>query len=241
MALKLGGGAGGGEVGGPPHHPAPPPPRRASACHPLSPACPPWGILVPWGLPGSRGRQARPGRTPMGQCGGGGGGGGGGEPPRPGSRPRLPQAGLRNRRSVCAVLGTAGPPSVGSGQGGSVRVVHRGRLPWPRCPLTPGAAASSGGLRGQHLFGLPPSALGPEGEGGGEWGGPSGPPAPPLDCRGGAVWRSRPRGPAVGWGVALFLRPPLLRHGPSCRPSLGPFVPPTVVARRWPARGGRED
>ena len=87
-------------------------------------------------------------------------GGGGASPPwfAPPSSPGC---------SVCAVLGAAGPPSVGSGQGGSVRAVHRGRLPRPQCPLTPGAAASSGVVRGCRLFGLPPSALGPEGEGGG--------------------------------------------------------------------------
>ena len=61
-----------------------------------------------------------------------------------------------------------------------------------------------------------------------------------LTAGGGAAWRSRPRGPAIGWGVAPFPRPPLPRAGPSCRPSLGPLIPPAVVARRWPARGGRE-
>ena len=60
-----------------------------------------------------------------------------------------------------------------------------GRLPRPWCPRTPGAAASSGGVRGRRFFGLPPSALGPEWEGGGGWGGPSGPLARPPDCRGG--------------------------------------------------------
>ena len=77
--------------------------------------------------------------------------------------------------------------------------------------------------------------------GGGEWGGPSGPLATPPDGRGGgAAWQSRPRGPAIGWGVAPFPRPPLPRAGPSCRPSLGPLIPPAVVARRWLAGGGRE-
>ena len=75
---------------------------------------------------------------------------------------------------------------------------------------------------------------------GGESGGPSGPLVPPPDGRGGAAWRSRPRGPAVDWGVALFPRPPLPRAGPSCRFSLGPLVPPAVATRRWPAGGGRE-
>ena len=77
--------------------------------------------------------------------------------------------------------------------------------------------------------------------GGGECGGPSGPLAmPPDGWGGGAAWRSWPRGPAIGWGVAPFPRPPLPRAGSSCRPSLGPLIPPAVVARRWQAGGGRE-
>ena len=89
MAPKLGGGRGGGAGGPPPRTPAPlgvGPPSIVSGV-------PPRGILVPWGLPGGRGRQARSGRPPTGQC-GGGGGEGGGEPPRPGLRPHLPRAGL---------------------------------------------------------------------------------------------------------------------------------------------------
>ena len=46
-----------------------------------------------------------------------------------------------------------------------------GRLPRPWCALTLGAVASSGGVRGRCFFGLPQSALGPEGEGGGGVGG----------------------------------------------------------------------
>ena len=94
---------------------------------------------------------------------------------------------------MCAVLGAASPPSVGSGQGGSVRAVHRRRLPRPRCPLTPGAAASSGGVRVRCLFGLPLSALGPEGEGGGSGGGPLVSRRRPLAAEGG-----RPGGPGPG-------------------------------------------
>ena len=51
-----------------------------------------------------------------------------------------------------------------------------GRLPRPWCPRTPGAAAPSGGVWGRRLFGLPPSALGPEWEG---WGGSGGGPLVP--------------------------------------------------------------
>ena len=48
-----------------------------------------------------------------------------------------------------------------------------------------------------------------------------------ASCRpgGGAAWQSWPRGPAIGWGVAPFPRPPLPRAGFSRRPSLGPLIP----------------
>ena len=73
-----GGGAGGGG-GGRPTAPRPPAPSGVGLPSVVS-GVPPRGILVPWGLPGGRGRQARPGRPPVGQCSGGGGGGGGGNP-----------------------------------------------------------------------------------------------------------------------------------------------------------------
>ena len=72
----------------------------------------------------------------------------------------------------------------------------------------------------------PPPALGPVWEGGGEWGGPFGPLVmPPVGRGGGAAWQSWPRGPAIGWGVAPFPRPPLPRAGFSRNPSLGPLIP----------------
>ena len=235
VTLKLGGGSGGG--GGAPHRPPPPRPVQRRPAIRCCRRAPPGVYSCRGGCRAAAGVRRDPvGRQWVSAAGGGRGGG----PPRPRSRPRLLQAGLRRGSSVCAVLGAASPPSFGSGQGGSVRAVQRGRLPRLRCPPTPDAAAYLGGPRGRRLFGLPPSALGPEGEGGGEWGGASGPLAPPPDGRGGAAWRSWPRGPAVGWGVAFFPRPPLPRAGPLCRPSLGPLVPPAVYARRWPAGGGRE-
>ena len=116
-----------------------------------------------------------------------------------------------------------------------------GRLPRPWCPRTPGAAPSSGAVWGRRFFGPPLSALRPEWEGGGgSGGGPLVPWRRLLTAGKGGAWRSRPRGPAIGWGVAPFPRPPLPRAGPSCRPSLGPLIPPAVVARRWPAWGGCE-
>ena len=115
-----------------------------------------------------------------------------------------------------------------------------GRLPWPWCPLTPGAAASSGGVRGRRLFGLPPSALGPEGEGGGEWGGPSGPLAPPPDGRGGRHGGPGPGGQPSAGGSHPFPTPLYLESDPRAGPRWGNSSPPAVVARGWPAGGGRE-
>ena len=99
-------------------------------------------------------------------------------------------------------------------------------------------APQLGGVRGG---GAPPHPLsGLSGRGGGSGGGPLVPWRRLLMAGGGAAWQSRPRGPAIGWGVAPSPRPPLPRAGPSCRPWLGPLIPPAVVARRWPAGGGRE-
>ena len=237
MALKLGRGSQGG-LAGPPHRPPPPKPRRASAGHPLSPACPSRVHSCRGALQAAAGvGRGLVGRQWVSAAVGGGGGGG---PPRPGSRPRLPQAGLRGGRSVCAVLGAAGPPSVGSGQGGSVRAVLRGRLPRPGCLLTPGAAASSRGVRGCHLFGLPPSAVGPEGEGGGSGGGPLVPWRHPLTAEGGRPGGPGPGGQPSAGGSHSFPAPLYLEPDPRAGPRWGPLSPPAVVARRWPAGGGRE-
>ena len=54
--------------------------------------------------------------------------------------------------------------------------------------------------------------------GGGSGGGPLVPWRRSLTAEGGAAWRSRPQGPAIGWGVAPFPHPPLPRARPSCRP-----------------------
>ena len=78
-ALKLGGGAGGGGRGGRSAASRPPAPSGVGLPSVVS-SVPLRGILVPWVLPGVRGRRARPGRPPMGQC-GRGGGMRGGEPP----------------------------------------------------------------------------------------------------------------------------------------------------------------
>ena len=86
----------------------------------------------------------------------------------------------------------------------------------------------------------PPPALGSVRGGG--WGGPFGPLAMPLVGRGGgagAVWRSWPRGPVIGQGVAPFSRP-LIESRMLAQALAGAPHLPAVVARRWPAGGGRE-
>ena len=210
-----------------------PPPRQASACLPLSPACPP-------GVHSRRGgcrAEAGVGRGPVGRrrvsAAEGRGGEGGGTPPpwfAPPSSPGRPLIRpLRLRRPGCSrsAVGRQQAGRVGAclGRGAPAAPVQR--------PLRGGCGAAVPSVCLRPLLGL-------SGRVGGEWEGPSGPLAPPPDGRGGAAWRSRPRGPAIGWGVAPFPRPPLPRAGASCRPSLGPLIPPAVVARRWPAGGSRE-
>ena len=138
VALKLGGGSGGGGGGAAPL-PSVFPPRRPSACHPLSPACPPvvyscrGGCQVAAGV--GRGPLARQRVSAAGE------GGGGGNPPALVRAPVFP-----------------GPASEGAAPFAPswAPPVHRrpaagracGRLPRPRCPRTPGAAASLGGAAG---------------------------------------------------------------------------------------------
>ena len=105
-----------------------------------------------------------------------------------------------------------------------MRAVHRGRWPRPRCPLTPGAAASSGGVRGRRLFGLPPSALGPEGEGGGS--GPLVPWRRPLTAEGGRPGGPGPGGQPSAGGSHSSPAPLYLEPDPRAGPRWGPLSPP---------------
>ena len=163
----------------------------------------------------------------------GGGGEGGGTPPpwfAPPSSPGRPLIGpprLRHpgRRRSAVGRQRAGRMGACLGRGAPAPRVQR--------PLRGGCGAAVSSVCLRPLLGL-------SGRGGGSWGGPLVPRRRLLTAEGGAAWRSRPRGPAIGWGVAPFPHPPLPRAGPSCRPSLGPLVPPAVVARRLPAGGGRE-
>ena len=229
-----GGGAGGGDGGAAPPPPAPPP-RRTSACHPLSPARLPGVYSCRQGCQAAIGV----GRGPVGRQCGGGGQGGGGNPPALVCAPAFPRLASERaapfapswappvrRRSAAGRAGACGRFTGGDcrGRGAPSTRVRRPLRGWCGAAVSSVCLCPLLGLRGR----------------GEEWGGPSGPQAPPPDSRGGAAWRSPPRGPAGGWGVTLFPRPPLPRAGPSCRPSLGSLVPPAVAARRWPARGSRK-
>ena len=229
---QAGGGVrGGGRLGG---RPPAPPPRRASACLLLFPACPPGVYSRRGGCRAAAGVGRGPvGRRRVSAAGGGGGGEGGGTappwfaPPSSPGRPLIRPLRLRRpgrRRSA-----------VGRQQAGRVRACFGRAAPAPRVqrPLRGGCGAAVSSVCLRPLLGL-------SGRGGGAGGGPLVPWRRLLTARGGAAWWSRPRGPAIGWGVAPFPRPPLPRAGPSCRPSLGPLIPPAVVARRWPAGDGRE-
>ena len=88
----------------------------------------------------------------------------------------------------------------------------------------------------------PPPALGPVWEGGGSGGGPSVPWRCLLSAKGGggAAWRSWPWGPAIGQGGRALPPPPSTESRILTQPLSGAPHPPAVVARRWPAGGGRE-
>ena len=159
------------------------------------------------------------------------GGEGGGTPPpwfAPPSSPGRPLKGpvrLRRPRRRRSAVGRqrAGRAGACLGRGTPAPRVQR--------PLQGGCGAAVSSVCLRPLLGL-------RGRGGGSGAGPLVPWRHPLTAEGGAAWRSRPRGPAIGWRVAPFPHPPLPRAGPSCRPSLGPLVPPAIVVRRWLAGGG---
>ena len=187
-----GGSRGVGGWGGRSAAPRPPTPSGVDLPSVLSGA-PPRGILVPWGLPGGRGRRARPGRPPMGQCGRGGGGGGGGDPPAVVRTPAFPRPASEGaapfalswappvRRQSAA--GRAG--ACGRFTGGACR--GRGAPPpWVQRPLRGGCRAAVSSACPRPLLGLR----------GRKRGGGKGPLVPwlrPLTAAG-----ERPGGPGTG-------------------------------------------
>ena len=210
------GGVRGGGVGGA----TPPlPPPSGVGLPSVVPGVPPRGILAPWGLPGCRGRRARSGRPPTGHCGGGGGGEGGGSPPpwfappsSPG-RPLIRPLRLRHPGRRRSAIGWQQAGRVGACLGPGAPAARVQRPLWGGC----GAAVSSVCLR--PLLGL-------SGRGVGEWGGPSGPLAPPPDGRGGG----RHCGPGPGGqpsagGSHPSPAPLYLEPDPRAGPRWGPSSP----------------
>ena len=230
VASKLGGVQGGG-VRGAAAPPLRPVGRQPAFCCPRRP--PPGEYLRRGGCRAAAGV----GRGPVGRrrvsAAGRGGGGGGGTPPPWFALPSSPGRPLI--RPLCLRRPGRRRSAVGRQQAGRVGACSGRGAPAPRVqwPLREGCGAAVSSVCRRPLLGL-------SGRGGGSGGGPLVPWRRLLTAEGGAAWRPRPRRPAIGWGVAPFPRPPLPRAGPSCRPSLGPLIPPAVVARRWAARGGRE-
>ena len=87
----------------------------------------------------------------------------------------------------------------------------------------------------------PPPALGPVWEGGGgEWGGPFGPLAMPPVGRGGGGMAVLAPGASHRPGGRALPPPPSTDSRFLAQALAGAPHPPAVVARRWPAGGGRE-
>ena len=112
---------------------------------------PPWGTLVPWGLPGGRGRRARPGRPPMGQFGGGGREGGGTPPPwlAPPPSPGRPLKGPLRLRRLWRRRPAVGRQRAGRERaGGSSGALAAGAVPpHPGCSGLFGGGAGPPSLR----------------------------------------------------------------------------------------------
>ena len=219
VAPKLGGVSGGGRGGRPP----------ALACHPLSPACPP----ALYSCRGGCRAAAGVGRGTVSRqwvSAGGGGGGEGGEPPPLARAPVFPGPASEG---AAPFLPSWAPPVRRRPAAGRAC----GRPPRPWCPLTPGAAASSGGVRGRRFFGLPPSALGPKGEGRGGGGGPLVPWRRPLTAEGGRHGSPGLGGQPSAGGSHSSPATLYPESDPRAGPRRGPSSPPAVVARRWQAGG----
>ena len=215
----------GGGVGGPP--PASPP-RRASACLPLSPACP----LGVYSRSGGCRAAAGVGRGPVGHR-RVNAAGGGGDPPALVRAPVFP--GPASDKAAPFAPSWAPPvrrrPAAG-------RLC--GLLPRPWCPRTPGTAASSGGVRGRRFFGLPLSAVGPEWEGGGSGGGPLVPWRCLLTAEGGPHGGPGPGGQPSAGGSNPSPAPLYLEPDPRAGPRWGPSSPrPSSRGGGWPGAAVR--
>ena len=212
VALKVGGEPGGGGWGA-----APPPPAPLPRC--LRRAPPGYTRAV-----GVAGRPRASGAARSAANGTVGRGGGG--PPALVCAPTFPLAASEG----AAPFAPSWAPPVrrrwAAGRAGAcgrfTRGAFRGRgAPSPRVqrPLL-------GGVRGHRLFGLPPSALGPEGEGGQSGVGPLVPWHCPLTAGGVRPGGPGPRGQPSAWGLHSSPAPFYLEPDPRAGPRWGPLSPP---------------
>ena len=163
MALKLGGGGGGGWGGRSAATRPPRPVGRRPAIRCLRRTPPGYTRAV-----GVAGRPRAPGAARLAANGSvrrGGGGKGGGTPPALVRAPAFPRPASVGAAPFAPSWAPPVPRRSAAGRAGACGRFTRGACRAGGAPLTPGVAASSGGMRGPCLFGLPPSALGPEGEG----------------------------------------------------------------------------
>ena len=217
------GGRGGGGGGAPP--PPRPVGRRPAICC-LRRA--PQGYTRDVGVVG---RPRGVGRGPVGRqwVSAAGGGGGGGTPPPwfapPSSLGRPLKGPLRLRRPGRR------PSAVGRQRAGRAGgCLGRGApSPWVQRPLR-------GGVQGHRFFGLPPSALWPEGEGGGRGGGPLVPSRCPLTAEGGRHGGPSPGGQLSAGGSHSSPTPLYLELDPFAGPRWGPSSP--LLSLRGAGRPG---
>ena len=141
---------------------------------------------------------------------------------------------------MCTVLGAAGPPSVGSGQGGSVRAIHRGRLPRPRVP-SPRVQRPLRGRCGAPVYSVCLRLLlGLRGRGGGSAGGPLVPWRSRLTAEGGRPGGPGPAGQPSAGGSHSSPAPLYLEPDPRAGPRSGPLSPPpSSRGAGWPGAAVR--
>ena len=224
VAFKLGGGAGGGEWGGRSAPSRPPSPSGVGLPSVVSGA-PPRGILVPWGLPGGRGRRARPGRPPMGQC--GGGWREGGETPSPWFAPP-PSPGRPLKGPFCLRRPGRRRSAVGRQRAGRERAGGSpGALAAAAVPPHPGCSGLfRGGCGAAFSSVCLRLLLGLRGRGGGDEGGPLVPWRRPLMAEGGRRGGPGPGGQPSAGGSHSSPAPFYLEPDPRAGPRWGPWSPP---------------
>ena len=252
VARRPGGGVGGEKRGGRATAPRPPalwdgpwPPSLS----PFSSGAPPWGIHVQAGLQGGRGRRARSGRPPVGQCGGGWGGGLLATVRSP-AFPRLAPEWASSFahswlppfrcQSAAGNAGVTGRPTGGAWHAVALAAAVA-PTPWVQRPPRGGGWPPSLWL----VSGRPWAGWGGGGgEGGGEGGHPAVPPwfpdAAPRRPRGGGLVVAVPGGQPPT-GVRTLPTPPSTLWVPDPRAGSrsGALLPsPSLRGASWPGGGG---